>query len=88
MPYVPVQYRPKAVTVVGSHQVQWMGYTICNCPSKSAAKTCAKYLFKHLRVLQGDADTSISQLANAWAAFWGVANSSSTGFDPPFVTHS
>jgi hypothetical protein len=82
--YIPVQYRPKAVAVVGAFHVMWMGFTVATCPTKSSAKTTAKYLFKLLRVMQQDSTTSVSQLANAWAAFWAVAVSSSAGFDPPF----
>lgn len=85
VPYIPVPYRPKAVVVAGAFQVSWMGFTICTCPTKSAAKTTAKYLFKFLRVVQQDSTMSVSQLANAWAAFWAVAVSSSLGFDPPFT---
>jgi pimeloyl-ACP methyl ester carboxylesterase len=80
--YVPIQYRPKVVFFAGVYKVMWMGYTMADCPTKSAAKTYAKYIFRMARTLVDATTTYSGSTQNGWRDFLTAASNPTGGFLP------
>lgn len=82
MLYVPVNFRPKVTFIAGVYSVVWMGDTMGQFPTKSGAKTYAKYLFKFLRE-HSDASMLFSGSAtDAWPRWLVAASNPLNGFLP------
>ena len=81
--YVPPVYRPRVIFSFDTYHVNWMGYTIADCPTKSNAKTIAKYIFKAMRELVDANPTYSGSMQNAWRDFLTAAANPANGFLPP-----